>query len=563
MKVKKATTTENGKLWLSNMTQPYRASILLLACLSVFATAFSVLFAYFVRFIINSASDKNTSVFWICAGVLLGFVLLKILLRTLENFFAEKIRAKMTAQLRVSIFHKILSSDYAKVQEYHSGELLNRLTMDIQDVVGYSVGLLPAIAGMMVQFVGSILGLFTIDKLFTVVYVVAGCLFAGITALFRKQVKKRHKEVLEADGKCRSYMQESVSSLMTVKAYGVEEKSKEKAQEYADTYYKKRMNRNVLRSLMSGMYSLLSNFGLILAVVWCSISLLNGNGMDYGSILSAILLLMQMQSPLSSISNIPPAYYARLACGERLAELEELPCEPIDYKQVNLKALYEEMQALTMDNLCFTYGRDKIFDDANAEIKKGEIVCLTGASGAGKSTIFKLLLNVFMPNEGSLSVIRKTGERQTLSAKERGLFAYVPQGNFLFSGTIRENLTFFAQDGASVREETLHSVLKTACAEFVFELPEELETVLTERGGGLSEGQLQRLAVARALLSNRPILLLDEATSALDADTEKALLENIKNLENKTCIIVTHRPAALEITDSILQIENGKISKIK
>ena len=368
-------------------------------------------------------------------------------------------------------------------------------------------------------------------------------------------MKKRHKDVLEADGENRAYMQESITSLLTIKAYGAERKSTKKTGDLAQVYYQKRMKRNVLRALMNGLFSLLSNFGLIFAVVWCSVSVLNGNT-DYGSILSAILLLMQLQAPLSSFSSIPPAYYARIASGERLAEIEDIPVEST-VSDANMGGMYAMTDTIRFENVSFSYGREPVLQNFDAEIKKGEIVCLTGASGAGKSTIFKLLLNVFHPTEGNLLLLGNfENGQQTLTAKERGLFAYVPQGNFLFSGTIYENLAFFSEEkDESILKNKMEEVLKIACADFVFQLSQGLQTVLTEGGGGLSEGQLQRLAVARALLSDKPILLLDEATSALDADTECALLENISSLKQKTCLIVTHRPKALEIADRVLHIQ--------
>ena len=189
-------------------------------------------------------------------------------------------------------------------------------------------------------------------------------------------------------------------------------------------------------------------------------------------------------------------------------------------------------------------------------IQKGEIVCLTGSSGSGKSTLFKLLLQVFKPTKGALVLSGNFGEIP-LTAKQRGLFAYVPQGNFLFSGTIYENLSFFSDHQPT--QEEIERALTVACAEYVYDLPQGLDTVLAEGGEGLSEGQLQRLAVARAILSNRPILLLDEATSALDGETEKKLLENIRALSDKTCLIVTHRPAALDIASRVLLMENKGI----
>lgn len=557
----KTVVNEKAKIWLKKETRPYRAAILFLACLAVSTTIFSILFAYTVRYLINSASDGETQKLWLFASLLLGFLLLKILFKVLRSYYAERCSARMAADLRTRTYGKILRSDYASVQQYHSGDLLTRLTTDIGEVSVYSVSLLPAVAGMLMQCLGSVVALLSIDPLFTSIYVVAGVVFAGITALFRKQLKKRHKDVLSADGETRSYMQESISSLLTLKAYGVEGKSTDKTGTFAENHYKMRMKRNALNAGMNSVFSLLSNFGLIFAVVWGSISVLNGNT-DYGAILSAILLLMQLQSPLTSFSSIPPAYYARLASGERLATLEEMPIEAVEKVDFDLN-LYEKVTAISLKNVAFTYGRESILTDASARIEIGKIVCLTGPSGAGKSTVFKLLLSVFQASAGAIILEGAfEGGEIPLTAQERGLFAYVPQGNFLFSGTVYENLAFFSDEkDEKVLEEKMREALKTACAEFILDMPQGLQTRLIERGGGLSEGQLQRLAVARALLSERPILLLDEATSALDADTERQMLDNIAGLQNKTCLIVTHRPKALEIADMVLHIENGKIER--
>lgn len=554
MKVK---ANEKGKNWLKKETRPYRASILCLTCLAVLTTAFSILFAYTVRYLINSASDKQTEKLWLFAGLLLVFLLLKIFLKVMRGYYTEKVSAKMTAGLRTRLYGKILRSDYASVQKYHSGDLITRLTTDINEVAAYSVSLLPAVVGMAIQCIGSIVALLTIDPLFTGIYVLAGVVFAGITMFFRKQLKRQQKDVLAADGNSRAYMQESISSILTLKAYGVEGKSTEKADDFAQIYYQKRMKRNALRAVMNVIFAFLSNFGLIFAVVWCSVSILYGRMTDYGSILSAILLLMQLQSPLSSFSSIPPAYYARIASGERLADIEDITTEALE--EDTTFDLYDGLKGISFENVAFSYGRESILTDMNATFGKGEIVCLTGPSGAGKSTIFKLLLQVYQPISGEIT-LHMQDEAKVLTAKERGLFAYVPQGNFLFSGTIYENLAFFSNEkDETLLKEKMLSALKTACADFVLDLPQGLDTLLAEGGAGLSEGQLQRLAVARALLSERPILLLDEATSALDADTEKRLIENIAGLKNKTCLLVTHRPKALEIADKILHIEYGQV----
>ena len=556
--MKKTTQTNQGKVWLKNEIRPYSAFIVFLTVLTVLSTVFALAFAYMVRYLINSATNQQATRLWIFSGCLLGLLLFRIALKTWTGYLSEKLRAKIFSALRVKTFSAILRSDYAKISEYHSGELMNRLTSDISEVSVTTAGLMPAIAGMVAQTVGAIVALLTIDPWFTLIYIVCGGIFCGLFALFRKQLKQKHKDVLESDGTVRSFMQEGLGSIMTVKAYSAEGKYTEKSQALTDVYYKQRMKRNVLRSCMNALFNLLSNFGLIFAIVWCSVSVLNGKTDDYGSILSVILLLIQFQQPLSGFSSLAPAYYARLASGERLLEISNIEKENINAAQTDLE--YEKLSAIQFNNLSFTYGRESVFENASATIEKGKIVCLTGASGSGKSTLFKLLLRVFHQNSGEILLSYADGAVE-LTERHRALFAYVPQGNFLFSGTIRENLLFFADE--TVNEEGIKNALNISCAQFVYDLPNGLNTLLLEGGSGLSEGQRQRLAVARAILSNRPILLLDEATSALDSEAESALLENLKTLENKTCLIVTHRPAALKIADSVLNIENGLIKQVK
>ena len=563
--MRKEKARQNGKLWLKKETRPYGKGVISLTVLNALSVLFSLAFAYMVRYLVNSADQKDKNRLMLFSVCLVGLVLLRILFKTLDGFFAEKLRSKMYSGIRTRLYTKILRSDYSKIHEkYHSGELMNRLTSDVQEVAVDTVGFVPTLVGMMVQCVGAIAALLTLNWKFTLLYVVCGGIFGGLAALFRKQLKCLHKQVLESDGEVRSYMQEGLGSILTVKAYSVENRSENKVNELSEVYYKSRMKRNGLRAMMNALFSLLSNSGLILAVILCSITIYQSPQADYGAMLSIILLLMQMQHPLTGFSSIIPVYYTRLASGERLAEIDDLPTDDV-VETDGQDCLYETLNAISFDKVSFSYDRENVFEDAVARINKGEIICLTGPSGAGKSTIFKLLLNVYSPTSGKVELCGEFNGKDSieLSSAHRDLFAYVPQGNFLFSGTIYENLIFFAPEtNVEQREKDIAAALKTACAEFVYDLPLGLYTPLLEKGAGLSEGQLQRLAVARAILSKRPILLLDEATSALDGETERTLLENIKGLQGKTCLIVTHRPAALTIADHVFYVDNGKIKSM-
>jgi ATP-binding cassette subfamily B protein len=272
------------------------------------------------------------------------------------------------------------------------------------------------------------------------------------------------------------------------------------------------------------------------------------------------MLLGQLQQPFASFSAVLPVFYARAASAERLAEADEMPEDEVEsMPQID----YDTMRAFQAQDVTFSYGRTEILTDANAMVERGKIVCITGESGSGKSTLFKLLLSVYRPTNGGLYAVNGNGDKIAVTSEARGLFAYVPQGNFLFSGTIYENFEFFVGKEKASDEKAVQDALDAACAQFVYELPEKLNTSLKERGAGLSEGQLQRLAIARAILSDRPVLLLDEATSALDGETERQVLENIRRMKGKTCLFVTHRPAALAIADEILEVKEGKILSVR
>ena len=559
MKIKEEKTGSlKGKEWLKREMRPYRGYILLLTVLTASAILFSISFSYIIQYIVNSAQRGEKSRLILFSSVALSLVIGRVILLTVNTFLQEKFRAKITVGLRSRTFYKILRTKYPSVERYHSGDLLNRLTTDVQEVANDTISIMPAFVGMAVQCVGAISALLMIDPLFTVVFTLGGLLIGLVSALFRKKVKKYHKDQVDADGKSRSYMQEGITSLLTVKAYSAEEKSCEKASEYLDAYYKKRMQKNRFHAGMHFAFSLLSNAGTVFAIIWCSARILLGKGGDYGSILSVMMLLGQLQHPFASFSSIMPTIYARSASGERLAEIDE--GEEEETIRVDGQKLCEKTRSIRFDNLSFTYGRTPVLQGVNASIEKGKIVCITGESGSGKSTLFKLLLSVYEPQEGGIYLVTDEGQSK-ITAKERNLFAYVPQGNFLFSGTIYENMSVFAERDKKVEKEEIRKALSIASADFVFDLPKGIHTSLKERGGGLSEGQLQRLAIARAILSNRPILLLDEATSALDSETEKEVLENIRKEEGKTCFIVTHRPAALAIADEVIEVKGGKIKK--
>lgn len=557
-------TETKGKAWLKREMIPFRLPIVFLCGLTVAAILFSLAFSYLIRYVINSATAGKAREMWIFASVCAAVALFRVILQAAKSYYTEKCRAKIVVGLRSRLFSRLLRADYRQAEKYHSGDLLNRFTSDVFEVANTGVSILPAVTGMFVQCAGAITALFLLDPLFTAIFTAGGILLAAGSAAFRKATKKYHKQLTEADGKSRSFIQESTASLMTLKSYGAEARADEKSRGLLRGYYSARMKKNRLNTAIGGSFSLLSALSSVFAVVWCSVQIVRKGSSDYGSILSVIMLLSQLQQPFTSFSAVLPACYARAAAAERLCETDDIPAENASLRTLNLRDdEYRNAQSIHFNDLEFSYeGRKKTLCGGEARVPLRKITCVTGVSGSGKSTLFKLLLSVYKAQSGEITLENADGSVTAVTAKQRDLFAYVPQGNFLFSGTIYENLTFFTQTGGA-DEKQIRRALEGACATFAYDLPEGLSTSLRERGGGLSEGQLQRLAVARALLSDRPILLLDEATSALDEETERRLLSNIRAMRDKTCLIVTHRPAALSVADEVLRVENGVLSVVR
>ena len=307
--------------------------------------------------------------------------------------------------------------------------------------------------------------------------------------------------------------------------------------------------------LSSATMSATFNLGYIFALAYGSYQLLHG--LDYGNLVAMLQLVSQIQYPFSSLSGMLPKYFALLASAERIIELDNIKDEfEKNNQDIDVKSTYKNLNSIEFKDITFGYDRDVILDDTSLTVNKGDFVAIMGISGIGKSTLLKLLLGVFNVDNGTIT-LDVNGKEIPVDCHTRKLFSYVPQGNFLLSGTIKDNLKFI---NSNATDEEIEKAVKISCSDqFVYDLPDGLETVIGERGIGLSEGQLQRLAIARSILSKSPIMLLDEATSALDEATELRFLKNLKEMQDKTCIIVSHKTAALEICNKHIQIVDGKI----
>lgn len=544
---KNADKLQNKKAlyWIASVSKPHIAFVVFLVLLNGVAACFGSASALLSKEVIDSAVDGAKSALFMSCVMYVILTLLQVCANVAIRYYTEKCRAKLDIVFKKRLFSQQLSKLYPDIRAFHSGDLVNRLTGDVS-VITDAVTTIPAnIASVAVRLICAFSVLIVMQWQFAVVFAIGGALIFSVTRLLRDKIKQYHKDMQKADGKVRSFWQEVTENLLVVKAFASEESSCEKSDALLGSHYGIRMRKAKLGAASSGANHAIMRIGYLFALIWCSVKLLNSK-MSFGTLTAITSLVGQVQMPFANLSGIMPRYYAALSSAERIMEIEQLEAEENtdEGKLSDVSASYSVFRRIVLSDMNFAYDSDTVLENVNLSINKGDFVSVTGASGIGKSTLFKLLLNIYPVGEGKIEY-EFDGFSMPCSPEVRKMFAYVPQGNLLFSGTIRENLEFLA---GKCDDEKIHKALEIACADsFMEQTQNGLDTVIGEGGLGLSEGQIQRLAVARALLSNAPILLLDEATSALDEQTEAKMLYNIKSLTDKTCLIVTHKKAALDI----------------
>lgn len=554
-KIKKS--DKNVIKWIFNVCRAQIPAVIFIIAFNVVQGVTSVLFANFSKNVIDGATVHGEMKYVVkYAVMLLGVVLLQLTINVVRNSIAERCKARLDVIFRSYILDRIMKKDYAAVTKYHTGELQNRLFNDVNVVTDGFTKILPNSVYFVTRLVSSLIYLIIIDKIFALVFVVGGLVVFATAQLFRKQLKALHKKVQETEGETRSFVQELVINLLAVKAFSVEDKMRENADELQEKNYKARIKRRNFSIVANAGLGAVFNVGSVFAIFFGAYRILMGT-MTYGTVTAMIQLVNQVQVPFASLSGVMPQYFSMIASAERIMELDNLADEvDLNSRDYDRNKIYSSLKSICFKDISFKYDRDMILDDTSLSIAKGDFVAIMGISGIGKSTLLKLLLGVFNAQSGEIYIDCADG-RVPVDRHTRKLFTYVPQGNMLISGTIRDNLTFVNDD---VTEQEIEDAVRISCAkQFIDELPMGIETVIGEKGLGLSEGQVQRLAIARSLLSKAPVLLLDEATSALDEETEKQFLTNLREMSNVTCIIVSHKKAALEICNKHIQINNGKI----
>ena len=546
--------------------------VILICFLTVTTTILSLGVTLTTRELIDGAISSRTNSVLKYGLILGGLFILQRLIAIILSLLRTESSSTLQKSLQGMLTEQILTKDYASLRGFHSGNLVNRVFSDMAVVKDGVVSTLPSFVSIGVSFFGAAAILISMDWRFVILLLVGGALGLGIVLLFRNPMKRRHKRMHEAESSLQATTQESLENIRLIKASVSEHRTLEQIRKRQETLRKEQVRQGRFGTVMNNSMGAVFDMSWFFCMIWGCISISRGN-LTYGSLAAIIQLIGRIQGPIANAVELAARAYGVISSAERLQELTDLPAEE---EGENLP----DFDSICIENTYFHYpdSKENVLTNINCIISRGDFVALTGISGGGKTSLFQLLLGIYHPTEGSVyfqsgdktsaseyftnilvDLGKDSRDNKKVSAGKgtRRLFAYVPQGNTLFSGTLRENLTMFTD---SATDEEIMTAVKAACID---ELVEDigLQAILGERGMGLSEGQAQRVAVARALLSGAPILLLDESTSALDEETEAKLLANISAMRDKTCFIVTHRKAAKTICDYELHISEGKMEK--
>lgn len=534
--------------WIKNRIAEQKCAIAILCICNALHSLSLVFFALSTKAFLDKAliGGFKSALPQMIAMIVL--VLVQIFLRFVCGMLAENVSGKLDISIKNRVFKSVMGASYKDISAYHSGELINRLFSDVQVISNGVVTIVPNTVSIVTRLVAIFITLAVFDVYLILVFALVGIALFGVSQIMRPRVKALHKKAQEKEGKVRAELGESLDRLSVIKAYNAQEKRANSALSAQKEHFKAKIEKAMLSIFASTGFIFFFRGAYVAAMIYAAIKLGQPHStMTVGTLTALLQLIGQVQQPFSSLSGIMPAYYSALASAERLMQLEQTAEDQPD-QTVELDS------GIRISNVTFNYGREKVLEGADCHIAKGDFTLISGATGQGKSSLFMLLLGLY-DFEGKITL----DSGKPISAATRRLFAYVPQGNMLFSGTVAENVCFAGE----FDKEKLALALKVSCAEeFVCRLPEGINTQIGEEGTALSEGQAQRLAVARAVYYGAPVLLLDEATSALDDDTEKQMLGGLKQL-GKTVVMISHKSAARELCSSEYNLEKGKLTKIK
>lgn len=533
--------------WLWRAWRGNRLQAALNAVVGLLSVGVSLTQVWAVKHAIDVASGDEQGNIYMAVAFMGVLILIDFALNISGIWIRNLLGIKAQNRMQQRVLDRILRSEWRGKESRHSGDVLNRLEFDVTNVVNFLTETLPSALSVLAMFIGAFSYLASMEWRLAVLVAAMVPLFVLVSKIYIRQMRGLTRQVRDSDSKVQAFMQEITQNRMLVKTL---ESGGFMINRLENT--QSELRRNVVRRTSFSVFSnFILNFGFTLgylvAFLWAAVRMSAGT-LSFGGMTAFLQLVSKIQGPARSLTKLVPAFVSVFTAAERLMELEEDPLE-----EQGDPIVLDAPCGVRLDNVSYAYqdGDSNVIDNLSFDFRPGCCTAILGETGAGKTTLVRMLLALLQPQSGSLHIYNNVEER-LLTPRLRANFVYVPQGNTLLSGTIRENLRLGKHNAT---DEEMREALIKSCAEFVFDLPDGLDTACAEKGGGLSEGQAQRICIARALLRNRSVMLFDEATSALDPDTERRLLKNILASHDKTIIFITHRLAVVDYCDDVLRVE--------
>lgn len=547
--------------WILSYSKKYKWAIVYSTVMGLISSTLSLVSSVVSKYLLDIITGYKTEYISILIAVMVGSLVFNLIIGNWQSRFNLKLSIRINQDIQAEIFDKIMDAEWLEINKYSNGDVLNRFDNDTSTISSNAVGWIPSIILAVYNFIATFFVILHYDKIMALLAFASAPFMFLVSAVVMKKRRAYAKKVKEMSSDIMSFEVETFYNFDTIKSFGIASHYSEKLRWWQKKSKKLNLDYNLFNIKVSIFTSTISTAvqgGVFFYCLWR----LWTKDITFGTMQLFLTQRNKLANAFSNVTGIVPAFLNTSISAHRIRELVDLPREVHIPESSEMDAFAEDGFTVQMEDVNFSYIEGKqVITESSFVAKPGEIVALVGPSGEGKTTMIRLILGLVSPQDGRAVLRAVNGKEVNMNADTRHLFAYVPQGNTILSGTIAENLRMVRE---SATDEEIIEALKMACAwEFVEEMPDGINCKIGERGRGFSEGQAQRIAIARAILRDAPILLLDEATSALDVTTERQVLRNIiQKQPNKTCIVTTHRPSVLNMCQRVYRVMETKVTEL-
>lgn len=547
--------------WIFSYSKKYKGAILFYTLLGIASTSFGLVGSIASKYLIDIVTGYQTDKLVTLIIIMVGSSLFSLLFSSVISRITARLNIFINNDIQADIFDKIIDADWLSLSQFPNGDILSRFNADVTTVSSNAISWLPTIVIAVYNFFATFAVIWYYSHVMAVLALGSAPFMLLMSKLLIQKQRDYRKKVREMSSKMVSFEVETFYNFDTIKSFGISDRYGVKMRDWQSKFKNISLKYNMFTIKTNIFLSVMGLLVQMAAFLYCLWLLWTG-AITYGTMTLFLTQRANLSSAFNKVIGIIPSFLNSSVSAQRIRELVELPKEIHISESSKIDRYINDGFTVEMDGVSFAYlENNEVIQNSGFVAKPGEIVALIGPSGEGKTTMIRLILGLIHPQNGKVEIRAKNGEDIEVNANTRHLFAYVPQGNTILSGTIAENMRMVKENAS---DEEIIEALKIGCAwDFVQKMPDGINSIVREKGKGLSEGQAQRIAISRAILRDAPILLLDEATSALDVTTERKVLKNIiQQRPNKTCIVTTHRPSVLNLCQRVYRIIDTQVNEL-